>query len=136
MTNYIAVEAAIEIVSSYVGNNQIEKEDLPALINSVFSTVDNLSNPDAQTVVCEELKPAVPIKKSVKEEAITCLDCGKSFQSLKRHIRTSHGMTPEQYRHHWKLDADYPIVAPAYSARRSELAKDMGLGVDRVKKGK
>lgn len=136
MPNYLAVEAAIEIVSSYVGNNQIEKEDLPALINSVFSSVDKLSNPAAQTVVCEEFKPAVPVKKSVREDSITCLCCGKSFQSLKRHIKNSHGMTPEQYRIHWKLPEDYPMTAPAYSVRRSELAKDMGLGVDRLKKVK
>lgn len=76
----------------------------------------------------EELKPAVPIRKSVTPDAIICLEDGKAFKSLKRHLRTAYGMTPEDYREKWGLPADYPMVAPNYSAKRSQLAKDHGLG--------
>jgi predicted transcriptional regulator len=128
MDNYITLDATVEIVTSYVGNNTVSKDDLPVIVKDVFTALYDISNPNIHSISCEELKPAVPIKKSVKEETITCLDCGKAFQSLRRHIGNSHGMTPEEYRIHWKLPEDYPMTAPAYSVRRSELAKDMGLG--------
>jgi predicted transcriptional regulator len=119
-----------QIVSAYVGNNPVAASDIPALLNQVHSALTRL----LATAVehgGEVLKPAVALKRSVTPEYIVCLEDGKKFKSLKRHLRTQYKMTPEQYREKWGLPADYPMVAPNYAAARSNLAKQMGLGQQR-----
>jgi predicted transcriptional regulator len=119
-------EHVAEIVAAYVGNNTITPAELPALIMHVSRALAGLG--EGESTPPAALEPAVPIRRSVSANAITCLDCGWSGQMLKRHLATAHGMTPEQYRERWKLASDYPMVAKGYSARRSELAKASGLG--------
>lgn len=120
-----------DIVSSHVSNNPVPTGDLPDLIQSIFKTLDVLANvPEEEPV--EELKPAVPIKKSVTPDHIICLEDGKKLKMLKRHLKTSYNMTPEDYRERWGLPADYPMVAPNYAAKRQELAKKIGLGRNRT----
>jgi predicted transcriptional regulator len=126
--NFIALTA--DIVSAYVSNNSVAAGDLPALINQVHSALTRVSSGHAE-VPSEPLKPAVPVKKSITPEYIVCLEDGKKFKSLKRHLRTQYNMTPEQYREKWDLPPDYPMVAPNYAAARSQLAKQMGLGQQR-----
>ena len=126
--NYIGLTA--EIVSAYVSNNPVASADIPALINQIHSALLRVSTGEAQPS-SEPLKPAVPIKKSINPDFIVCLEDGKKFKSLKRHLRTQYNMTPEQYRDKWSLAADYPMVAPNYAAARSQLAKQMGLGQQR-----
>jgi Predicted transcriptional regulator len=121
------VVIAADIVSAYVSNNSVAASDLPALIAQVHGALVNLSTVRSEPEVAD-LKPAVPIKKSVTPNYIVSLEDGKKFKSLKRHLRTSHNMSPEEYRAKWGLAADYPMVAPNYSASRSALAKSMGLG--------
>ncbi|WP_324134666.1 MucR family transcriptional regulator [Bosea sp. (in: a-proteobacteria)] len=121
------VELSADIVSAYVANNVVMKTDLPALIADVFATLRKLGS-EPETPPAAPQVPAVPIRKSVTPEAIICLEDGKSFKSLKRHLRSSFEMTPEQYRAKWGLPSDYPMVAPAYAEARSALAKSMGLG--------
>lgn len=125
------IDFTADIVAAYVSNNSVAANDLPALIESVHRALGQLGTPASAPV--EELKPAVPVKKSVTPDFIICLEDGKKFKSLKRHLRTSYGMTPEAYREKWGLPKDYPMVAPAYAAARSELAKNMGLGQSRKK---
>ena len=127
-TNYIGLTA--EIVSAYVSNNTVASADIPALINQVHAALLRVTSGEAQAS-SEPLKPAVPIKRSINPDFIVCLEDGKKFKSLKRHLRTQYGMTPEQYRDKWNLPADYPMVAPNYAAARSQLAKQMGLGQQR-----
>ena len=127
-TDYIALTA--EIVSAYVSNNTVASSDIPALINQIHGALRRVSTGDAPPS-SELLKPAVPIKKSINPDFIVCLEDGKKFKSLKRHLRTQYGMSPEQYRDKWSLPADYPMVAPNYAAARSQLAKQMGLGQQR-----
>jgi predicted transcriptional regulator len=127
-TNYIGLTA--EIVSAYVSHNTVASSDIPALINQIHSALVRVSSGEAQSPA-EPLKPAVPIKRSINPDFIVCLEDGKKFKSLKRHLRTQYGMTPEQYREKWSLPADYPMVAPNYAAARSQLAKQMGLGQQR-----
>jgi predicted transcriptional regulator len=127
-TNYIGLTA--EIVSAYVSHNTVASGDIPALISQVHSALQRLSSGEAQHS-SEALKPAVSVKKSINPDFIVCLEDGKKFKSLKRHLRTQYGMTPEQYRDKWNLPADYPMVAPNYAAARSQLAKQMGLGQQR-----
>jgi len=121
------VELTAEIVSAYVSNNTVVATDLPALINNVFDALKKASSTGAQPAK-EELRPAVPVKKSVTSEYIICLEDGKKFKSLKRHLRTHYDLSPEEYREKWGLPHDYPMVAPNYAAARSDLAKRMGLG--------
>jgi predicted transcriptional regulator len=121
------VELTAEIVSAYVSNNTVVATDLPALINNVFDALKKASSTGTQPAK-EELRPAVPIKKSVTSEYIICLEDGKKFKSLKRHLRTHYDLSPEEYREKWGLPHDYPMVAPNYAAARSDLAKRMGLG--------
>ncbi len=121
------VEFTTQIVSAYVSNNTVVPADLPALISDVHDALSRASNNVAQPVR-EELKPAVPPKKSVTPDYIICLEDGKKFKSLKRHLRTHYNMSPEEYREKWGLPADYPMVAPNYAQARSSLAKKMGLG--------
>ena len=122
---------AAEIVSAFVSNNSLPAAELPALIGSVHQALNTLATGSTQQPAEEPKAPAVPIKKSVQPDYIVCLDDGKRFKSLKRHLRTTYDMTPEQYRAKWGLPADYPMVAPNYAATRSELAKTIGLGQKR-----
>ncbi|MCA0402034.1 MAG: MucR family transcriptional regulator [Proteobacteria bacterium] len=124
------IELAAEIVSAYVSNNSVPASDLPALINEVFTALTRVGSVQPE-VASEPLKPAVSVKKSVHTDYIICLEDGKKFKSLKRHLRTQYNMSPEQYREKWGLPADYPMVAPNYAAARSRLAKEMGLGQQR-----
>jgi len=121
------IELSTEIVSAYVSHNAVSPGDLPKLIAEVHAALRALQSNDAPAPV-EELKPAVPIRKSVANDYIICLEDGKKFKSLKRHLRTHYNLSPEEYREKWGLPADYPMVAPSYSATRSKLAKDNGLG--------
>ena len=127
------VELAADIVSAYVSNNTVVASDLPALIGDVHDALTKAAVKGAQPLR-EELKPAVPIKKSVLPDHIICLEDGKKFKSLKRHLRTHYNMSPEEYREKWGLPHDYPMVAPNYAAARSALAKKMGLGQRRGKR--
>jgi predicted transcriptional regulator len=130
--NYI--ELCADIVSAYVSNNSVPAADLPSLLQSVHAALTRTAQ-DQREEPKAELVPAVSVRKSITPDAIICLEDGKSFKSLKRHLRTTYDMTPEQYRAKWNLPADYPMVAPNYAQARSELAKTMGLGQQR-KKGK
>ena len=118
------------IVSAYVSNNSVPAQDLSNLINQVHSALSRVSGTQGE-MPNEPLRPAVSVKKSVTPEHIVCLEDGKKFKSLKRHLRTQYGMTPEQYREKWGLPPDYPMVAPNYAMARSQLAKQMGLGQQR-----
>ncbi|WP_103121575.1 MucR family transcriptional regulator [Methylopila sp. Yamaguchi] len=128
------IELAAEIVSAYVSNNSVAPADLPVLINEIHGALARISTGVSEPTA-EALKPAVPVKKSVTSDFIICLEDGKKFKSLKRHLRTQYDMSPEEYREKWGLPADYPMVAPNYAAARSELAKKMGLGQQRGKRG-
>ena len=121
------IDLSTEIVSAYVSHNALSVTDLPKLISDVHTALKVLKT-DSAAAPMEELKPAVPVRKSVGPDYIVCLEDGKKFKSLKRHLRTHYDMSPEQYREKWGLPADYPMVAPNYSATRSRLAKDNGLG--------
>lgn len=128
MSNLVGqnVAFATGIVSAYVRNNTLNTNELPELIRSVHAALVSLSQPANDGP--EPLKPAVPIKKSVFKEHIVCLEDGQKFKSLKRHLRSKYGLSPDEYRQKWGLPADYPMVAPGYSEKRSKLAKKMGLG--------
>ncbi|AZO75555.1 MULTISPECIES: MucR family transcriptional regulator [unclassified Mesorhizobium] len=120
------IELTAEVVSAYVSNNPLPVGELPALIGQVHAALKGtMGGPVAKP---EDLKPAVPIRKSVTPDYIISLEDGKKFKSLKRHLATHYGLTPEEYRAKWGLSADYPMVAPNYAAARSALAKTMGLG--------
>ncbi len=125
------VELAADIVSAYVSNNSVRTADLPDLIGSVHSALNTLGQ--ASEAEPAKPEPAVSVRKSVTPDYLISLFDGKKYKSLKRHIRTSHNMTPEQYRSFWGLPKDYPMVAPNYAKARSELAKTMGLGQKRRK---
>jgi len=127
-SSYIQLTA--NIVSAYVSNNTVSSAEIPNLIAQVYSALMRISSGQVATPA-EPLKPAVAVKRSVTPEYIVCLEDGKKFKSLKRHLRTQYGITPEQYREKWGLPADYPMVAPNYAAARSQLAKQMGLGQQR-----
>lgn len=116
-----------DIVASFVANNKVGSEQLPELIRTVHKTVANLANGE-DLRVGERPKPAVPVNKSVHNEYIICLEDGKKLTMLKRYLRSTYGMTPDEYRKRWGLPADYPMVAPAYAAQRSAFAKQIGLG--------
>ena len=115
-----------EIVAAHVGNNAVGAGEVGALIQSVFDTLRGLAADEPSTPV--ELTPAVPIRRSVTDEHIVCLEDGKKLKMLKRHLMTDHGMTPDEYRERWGLKRDYPMVAPNYSAQRQTLARQIGLG--------
>ena len=117
-----------DIVVAYVSHNAIEPDQLPRLIGDVHSALANMTGNGTPEPVREVLKPAVPIKKSVFPDYLICLEDGKKFKSLKRHLRTHYDLSPEEYREKWGLPHDYPMVAPNYAAARSQLAKQMGLG--------
>ncbi len=119
------LELTSEIVSAHASNNTVAANDLPQIIKDVYATLQNLGG-DAQPEVRPQ--PAVPVKKSVTPDYIVCLEDGKQLKMLKRHLKTSYNMTPEEYRERWGLPADYPMVAPNYAKKRSSLAKKIGLG--------
>ena len=129
------IELTAEIVSAYVSNNTVPAGDIPALINQVHAALSRVSAKSGDAPA-EPLKPAVSLKKSITPEHIVCLEDGKKFKSLKRHLRTQYNMTPEQNREKWGLSADYPMVAPNYAAARSQLAKQMGLGQQRRRRAR
>ncbi len=129
------IELTAEIVSAYVSNNTVSAAEIPNLISQVHTALMRVSagQSDAQP---EPLKPAVSVKKSITPDFLICLEDGKKFKSLKRHLRTQYNMTPEAYREKWGLAPDYPMVAPNYAAARSQLAKEMGLGQQRRRRSK
>jgi len=115
------------IVSAYVGNNTVTATDVPALIRQVHSALAAIGGP-AEAAPAAPREPAVPVKRSIAADHLVCLEDGRKFKSLKRHLRTKYDMSPEEYRAKWNLAKDYPMVAPNYAKARSELAKSMGLG--------
>jgi predicted transcriptional regulator len=130
----VLLELTAELVAAYVSNNSVPAGDLPTLIADVHSALGRVGGAaEAVIAVQEKPKPAVNPKKSVADDYIVCLEDGKKFKSLKRHLMTHYSLTPEQYREKWDLDPSYPMVAPNYAAARSRLAKNMGLGRKRKK---
>jgi len=127
------VELTAEIISAYVANNHVSKDNLVELMGAIHGALTGLAKPAEKAAPPPD--PAISIKKSVTPDYIVCLEDGKRFKSLKRHLRTAYGMTPEAYRAKWNLPADYPMVAPSYAASRSALAKSMGLGQARRERG-
>jgi predicted transcriptional regulator len=119
------LDLVTSIVSAHVAHNAVTPEALPGVIRSVYAALSGLGT---EPPAVEQPEPAVPIKKSVFPDYIVCLEDGQKLQTLKRHLDTSHGMTAEQYRARWSLPRDYPMVAPKYAARRSAVAKEIGLG--------
>ena len=126
-TDVSLIEMTVEIVAAYVAGNELPSSELPGLISTVYASLKN-THEGAPVVEFKELVPAVPTKKSVFPDHIVCLEDGKKFKSLKRHLRSSYDMSPDDYRAKWGLPADYPMVAPNHAAARSELAKKIGLG--------
>src|SRR2546427_4175660 len=124
------IELTAGIVSAYVSNNAVAAGDISSLISQVHMALLRISNGQSEIPV-DLVKPAIAVKKSITPDYIICLEDGKKFKSLKRHLRTQYNMTPEQYREKWGLAPDYPMVAPNYAAARSHLAKQMGLGKQR-----
>ena len=116
---------ATEIVSAHIRNNAIEADQLPGLIQQVFNA---LATVEQATAAPPKAEPAVDVRRSVVADHIVCLDCGKHFSMLRRHLMTDHNMTPDQYRQRWELSRSYPLVAPNYTKTRSALAKKIGLG--------
>jgi len=124
------IDLSTEIVSAYVSHNALSVTDLPKLIADVHTALRGLQTNRAPEPT-EELKPAVPVRKSIAPDYIICLEDGKKFKSLKRHLRTHYNLSPEEYREKWGLPHDYLMVAPNYARARSDLAKKMGLGTRR-----
>ena len=118
---------AVDVVAAYVGNNQVSTGQLPDIINSVYNSLLTLDLPPEEVPI-EAPKPAVNVRKSVTPEYIVCLEDGKKLKMLKRHLRTTYNMSPEEYRAKWNLPPDYPMVAPNYARQRSDFAKKIGLG--------
>jgi predicted transcriptional regulator len=125
------IELAADIVSAYVSNNSVAASELPGLIAEVHAALVRVGSGASAVAAPDNLRPAVPVKKSVGTDYIICLEDGKKFKSLKRHLRTQYNMSPEDYREKWGLPPDYPMVAPNYAQARSQLAKEMGLGSQR-----
>jgi len=123
-----------DVVSAYLGNNTVAASQISEVISTVHEALTRL-NIDVSEPEIEPAKPAVPIRRSITPEYIICLEDGKRLKMLKRHLRTTYNMTPEEYRAKWGLPADYPMVAPNYAAQRSEFAKKIGLGRNTVKRG-
>lgn len=121
-------ELAAQIISAYVGNNRVEREELAGLIASVSDALARVARGAQEPVAPAPLIPAVPVKKSVTDDYIVSLENGQKFKSLRRHLMTNYGLTPDAYRQKWGLPADYPMVAPNYAAARSALARSSGLG--------
>ncbi|MGE0004905.1 MAG: MucR family transcriptional regulator [Parvibaculaceae bacterium] len=128
------LELTATIVAAYVGKNTVAEPDLPRLIATVYQSLAAapLAGMETRPAETAELKPAVPVRKSITPDYIICLEDGKKFKSLKRHLRTHYDLSPEQYREKWSLPVDYPMVAPSYAEARSSLAKKIGLGQNRA----
>ena len=125
------IELAADIAAAFVSNNSVRPADLPTLIGDIHGALQRFSSGEAAVPEPEKLTPAVSIKKSVSDDYIICLEDGRRFKSLKRHLRVAYNLTPDQYRAKWGLPHDYPMVAPAYAKARSTLAHQMGLGQKR-----
>lgn len=123
--NGILVDLTADIASAYVGNNSISLNEVETLITNIYAALNNVST---NGVGSEKQTPAVPVSKSISQDYLICLEDGKKFKSLKRHLRTHYNLSPEEYKEKWGLPIDYPMVAPNYAAARSKLAKNMGLG--------
>ena len=121
------IELTADVVAGYVSNNPVPVSELPNLIADIHAALGRVGSAVEQTPV-DKQKPAVNPKRSVHDDYIVCLEDGKKFKSLKRHLMTHYNLTPDQYREKWNLDTSYPMVAPNYAAARSQLAKKMGLG--------
>lgn len=119
-----------DIVSTFVANNSLAPAELPGLITAIHATLHQLSTPQAP-LPAERPIPAVSVRKSITQDYLVCLEDGKQFKSLKRHLRSKYNLTPDEYRTRWNLPSDYPMVAPSYASERSQLAKAMGLGKER-----
>ena len=125
------LQMTTQVVAAYVGHNIVGETQIPEVIKSVYASLaglDGHTEPGAKA----KQKPAVPIKKSITPDYVICLEDGKKFKMLKRHLRTTYGLSPEDYRARWGLGSDYPMVAPNYSKRRSAFAKQIGLGKRRA----
>lgn len=131
--NAISIGLTAGIVSAYVSNNSLQTAEIPALINRVHAALARVSGGQGEYST-DAVKPAVAIKKSITAEYIVCLEDGKRFKTLKRHLRSKYNLTPEKYREKWGLAADYPMVAPNYATARSRLAKQFGLGQQRQRR--
>lgn len=129
------VRLTSDVVSAYISNNAVPAASLPGLIAEIHASLSKLDQESVAPVV-EAPKPAISVKKSVTDNYLICLENGKKFKSLKRHLSTHYNMTPDEYREKWGLPADYPMVAPAYAAARSTLAKKLGLGKKRAENAK
>jgi len=127
LTESVLLRMTAEIVAAYVSKNVLAAPQIPDVINTVFTSLTGLNSTPRETQA-EPLKPAVPVRKSVTPEYIICLEDGKKLKMLKRHLRSTYNMSPDEYRSRWGLPADYPMVAPNYAAQRSEFAKRIGLG--------
>jgi len=125
-TSLIAMTA--DIVSAYLGHSKIATGDIPGLIQGVFSALSGVGRAAAEPAVLEDQKPAVRIRKSITPDFLICLEDGRKFKSLKRHLQAAYNLSPEAYRAKWGLPGDYPMVAPSYAAARSALARGAGLG--------
>lgn len=126
---------AVDVVAAYLSNNQVSAGQIPEVIHSVFNSLTTLEAPPSEPL-SEPQKPAAPVRKSVTPDYIICLEDGKKLKMLKRHLRTTYNMTPEEYRAKWNLAADYPMVAPNYARQRSDFAKQIGLGRKARERGK
>lgn len=126
MTREDLLRITTKVVTAYVGNNTLAETQITEVIQSVYGSLERLSQgvPETKT----KQKPAVPIKRSITPDYMICLEDGKQLKMLKRYLRTTHGMTPDEYRLKWGLPADYPMVAPNYAKKRSAFAKEIGLG--------
>ena len=124
----VMLELATGIVSAYVAHNRMPAAELPGLLRAVHGSLDRLGGSPGPVAVAEPKQPAVPVRKSVTDDYVVCLEDGRKFKSLKRHLASAYGMSPEQYRAMWNLPKDYPMVAPNYASKRSELARRIGLG--------
>ncbi|TCD14094.1 MucR family transcriptional regulator [Oricola cellulosilytica] len=131
--NDLLAELTADVVSAYVSNNSVPSSELPSLISEIHLALGKTLGGAAEEVQ-EKPRPAVNPKRSVTDDYIVCLEDGQKFKSLKRHLMSHYGMTPEDYREKWGLPSDYPMVAPSYAAQRSKLAREMGLGRKRGSK--
>jgi predicted transcriptional regulator len=118
---------AVDIISAYVGNNNVAADQVPEVISSIYKSLSSLDGKDNASNA-EPPKPAISVRRSINPDYIVCLEDGKKLKMLKRHLRAAYNMTPEEYRAKWSLPADYPMVAPNYALQRSEFAKKIGLG--------
>jgi predicted transcriptional regulator len=128
------IDMTADIVSAYVGHNTVAPDELTDLINRVYAALAGAVSGDAASARVTREEPAVPIRKSITPDYLICLEDGKKFKSLKRHLRSHYNLSPEEYRDKWGLPRDYPMVAPNYAQARSKLAKKMGLGQGNQKK--